>query len=84
MESQRIFKGRDGITRNLRKYHLYVLKPEGKDSIEIEGIRFIKYRKEFKKTSKKSKVKIIYEFLERNKDSAFFSKEIAEALKERV
>ena len=83
MESQRIFKGRGGITRNLRKYHLYVLKPEDKDSIEIQGVRFVKYKKEFKKSSKKSKAKIIYEFLERNKDSAFFSKEIAEALKEK-
>ena len=78
-----IFEGRDGVTRNLRKHHLYVLKLEDKDSIEIQGVRFVKYRKDSKKTSKKSKAKIIYEFLERNKDSAFFSKEIAEALKEK-
>jgi len=30
MEAQRIFKGRRGIMRNLRKYYLYVLKPEGR------------------------------------------------------
>ena len=43
MEAQRIFKGRGGITRNLRKYYLYVLKPEGRDSVEIDGVRFVRY-----------------------------------------
>jgi hypothetical protein len=44
---------------------------------------FIKFKKDVEKASKESKAKIIYEYLERNKDSAFFSKEIAEALKEK-
>lgn len=83
MEAQRIFKGRGGITRNLRRYHLYILKPEEKDSITFQGVRYIKYSKKFKRGSKKSKAQIIYEFLEKNKDSAFFSKEIAKALKDK-
>jgi hypothetical protein len=82
MEAQRIFKGRAGITRNLRKYHLYILRPEGKDSLEFEGMRFIKYEK-VKRIAKESKAKIIYDFLQRNKDRAFFSKEITQALKHR-
>lgn len=83
MEAQRIFKGRGGITHNLRKYYLYVLKPEDKDSIEFQGMHFVKYNKEIEKPSKESKAKILYEFLEKNKNSAFFSKEIAEALKDK-
>jgi len=76
-----IFKGRGGITHNMRKYHLYILKPEEKDSVDFQGMRFVKYVKEERKVE--SKAKIIYEFLETNKDSAFFSKEIAEALKDK-
>jgi len=83
MEAQRIFKGRGGVTHNLRRYHLYVLKPEDKDSVEFQGMRFVKYVKKERKVERKSKAKIIYEFLERNQNSAFFSKEIAEALKEK-
>lgn len=35
MEAQRVFEGRGGITHNLRN-HLYILKQEDKDSIELE------------------------------------------------
>jgi DNA-binding HxlR family transcriptional regulator len=83
MEAQKIFKGRGGVTHNLRKYHLYILKPEDKDSVEFQGMLFIKFKKDVEKISKESKLKIIYDFLSRNKDGAFFSKEIAEALKEK-
>ena len=41
----RVFKGRAGIRSNLRSYYLYVLKPKDKDSIEIEGLRFVKVEK---------------------------------------
>lgn len=83
METQRIFKGRGGISRNLRKYHLYVLKPEEADTLRFQEMRFVKYDGEnFEKTKpEQSKSKVILEFLERNKDKAFFSKDIAEALK---
>jgi len=77
----RVFKGRAGIRSNLRSYHLYVLKPKDKDSIEIEGLRFVKVEK--RKDKGVSKAKLILTFLEDNKDQAFYSKEIAEALRDK-
>ncbi|MEM4311269.1 MAG: hypothetical protein QXX95_02655 [Nitrososphaerales archaeon] len=61
------------------------MKPEGSDTLQYEGIKFIKFSKEkFEKTKpKESKSKIIFEFLERNRDKAFFSKEIAEVLSDK-
>ena len=40
-------------------------------------------KKNLRKLLRRARPKSFYEFLERNKDSAFFSKEIAEALKEK-
>jgi|GEM_PF-5628009 len=82
MKAERIFKGRAGVTRNLRKYHLYMLKPEDKDAVVFQGMRFVKFSGR-KKEEKPSKARIILEFLEKNKDKAFFSKEIAEALRDK-
>lgn len=81
LEVQRIFRGRAGVTRNLRKYHHYVLRPAGKDYLEIDGMAFIKYDERMAEARGVSKAKCVYEFLRRNCDRAFFSKEIAEALK---
>ncbi|GBC74830.1 hypothetical protein HRbin06_00137 [archaeon HR06] len=78
MEAERIFKDRGGVTRNLRKYYLYMLKPEDKDEVIFQGMKFVKF-KEKKEEKKPSKAKIILEFLRKNKDKAFFSKELAEA-----
>ncbi len=77
----RVFKGRAGIRSNLRSYHLYVLKPKDKDSIEIEGLKFVKVEK--RKNKSVSKARLILKFLEDNKDQAFYSKEIAEALRDK-
>ena len=77
----KVFKGRAGIRSNLRSYHLYVLKPKDKDSIEIEGLKFVKVEK--RKNKSVSKARLILKFLEDNKDQAFYSKEIAEALRDK-
>ncbi len=45
-------------------------------------MKFVKF-KEKKEEKKPSKAKIILELLRKNKDKAFFSKEIAEALKDK-
>ncbi|MCD6325878.1 hypothetical protein J7L97_06295 [Candidatus Bathyarchaeota archaeon] len=82
--SERIFRGRAGVSRNTRPYHLYVLRPENVDSLLIDGRRFVKYSKKYldvRGGGKKSKAKLILEFLMKHKDKAFFSKDIAEALK---
>jgi len=81
--SERIFRGRAGVSRNTRPYHLYVLRPENVDSLLIDGRRFVKYSKKYldvRGGGKKSKAKLILEFLMKHRDKAFFSRDIAEAL----
>ncbi len=46
-EFEKIFKGRAGMTQTTRPYHLYVLRPEGTDSVNINGREFVKCAKEF-------------------------------------
>ncbi|MEM1990644.1 MAG: hypothetical protein QW782_08455, partial [Candidatus Bathyarchaeia archaeon] len=41
MESERVFKGRAGASRNLRKYFLYVVAPKGGGETVVNGIRFV-------------------------------------------
>jgi len=85
-ERERIFKGRAGVRQTTRPYHLYVLRPEGEDSVVIDGLEFVKYSEEYldaRGGGKYSKAKAILDFLRENKDRAFFSKEIAEALKDK-
>ena len=83
-EHERIFKGRGGVTQTTRPYHLYLLKPEGKDSVVIDGHRFVDYSKEYldvRGGGRISKAKKILNYVQENKDRAFFSKDIAEALR---
>jgi len=84
-ESERIRKGRGGVSATTRSYHLYVLKPEGIDSLLIDGYEFVKYSKDFldvRGGGKLSKAQRVLDFLRSHRDKAFFSTEIAEALKE--
>jgi len=83
-ERNRIFKGRGGVRANLRSYHLYVLPPSRNlDSLNLQGIRFIKYNKKLarKNVNEVSKARMVLNFLEANSDKAFYSKEVVEALK---
>jgi len=83
--SERIFKGRGGVSTTTRSYHLYVLKPEGIDSLLIDGHEFVKYSKDFldvRGGGKLSKAQRVLNFLRSHRDKAFFSTEIAETLKE--
>jgi len=85
-ESKRVFRGRAGFGRVMRPYHLYVLRPEGVDSLRVGGREFVKYRREFldvRGGGRGSKAKAILGFLEKNGDRAWFSKEIAESLKDK-
>jgi len=83
-EHERIFKGRGGVSQNTRPYHLYLLAPDDVDSLVVDGRRFVKYAREYldvRGGGKKSKAQRILEYLEEHKNKAFFSKDIAEALK---
>ena len=80
-EVDRVFRGRAGTSLHLRSYYLYILNPGDRDAVEIEGLRFVRVEK--RKEKVESKAKLIMKFLEENKDQAFYSKEIVEALKHR-
>jgi hypothetical protein len=84
-EHERIFKGRAGITQTTRPYHLYLLKPEGRDSVVIDGLRFVRYAPKYldaRGGGKISKAQRILNYIQEHRDKAFFSTEIAEALKD--
>jgi hypothetical protein len=85
-ESQKIFRGRRGFSRNTRPYHLYVLRPQGLDSLKLNGYEFVKFDKKFldaRGGGAKSKAQIILGFLKQHSDKAWFSKEIARALEDK-
>ena len=81
--NERVFKGRAGVSTHTRPYHLYVLKPEGFDELELDGRRFVAFSEEHldpRGGGGVSKSRRIREFLRENGDRAFFSTEIVEAL----
>lgn len=84
-ESVKVFKGRAGTSRTMRPYHLYLLKPEGVDSLHLDGVDFMSYDEQYldaRGGGSKSKASRVLEFLEANRERAWFSVEIAETLKE--
>ena len=80
-EPLRAFKGRAGIKKNTRAYHLYVYAP-GRNSVSTKGLRFVKYDEKHldRRGSRGSKAQAIRDFLEQNPDKALYSIEIAENL----
>ncbi len=84
-ERSKIFKGRAGVSGNLRSYHLYVLRPASKDLLMVQGLEFVRYEKKHldRRGYGESKAKLILRFLKENGDRAFYSKEIVEALKDK-
>lgn len=80
MESDRVFRGRAGVSAHLRKYHFYISKPKESDSLRIQGLNFVMYAQIQVKGGSLSKANIILNFLKMNADKAFYSKEVAEAL----
>lgn len=85
-EFERIFKGRGGLTQNTRPYHLYLLKPKGKDSVRVGDHEFVKYDIEYldvRGGGKLSKAQRVLNFIKKNRGKAYFSTEIAEALKDK-
>lgn len=83
-EPEKMSKGRRGVAQHVRSYHLYVLRPTGVDNLRIEGQELVKFSKEYldvRGGGGKSKAKAILEFLRTKGDKAWFSTEIAQALK---
>ena len=74
-ENQENFKGRRGLTRNTRSYYLYMLKPEGEDSVLISGQKFVSFKKKYldlRGSRGASKAQAIFDFLRTNSDKVFF------------
>ncbi|MGC8849250.1 MAG: hypothetical protein ACP5QI_02115 [Candidatus Bathyarchaeia archaeon] len=83
-EPYRAFKGRAGVRTNLRSYHLYVKAQKGKGTLLIDGIRFVTFNEGSNVEGPGvSKAKLILDFLANHGDRAFFSTEVAEALKDK-
>ena len=84
-EAERVFRGRAGTSKHVRPYHLYVIAPEGRDQVTLGGVRYVAYSEEYldpRGGQGVSKAKRILGFLEENRDRAWFSKDVAEALEE--
>lgn len=85
-ESERVFKGRAGVSRTTRPYHLYVLKPDGRNSLHLHGQEFVEYDKEYldaRGGGEKSKAQMVLDFLKENSSEAWFSTQVAEALEDK-
>jgi len=85
-ESTKIFKGRAGVSRTTRPYHLYVLRPKDIDSLRIGGHEFVKFNERFldvRGGGTKSKSREVLDFLRKHNKKAWFSKEIVEALRDK-
>jgi hypothetical protein len=82
-ETNRVLKGRAGIRTNLRSYHLYIRNPkENRGDKGIGNTRFVFYQQSTIHAPSKSKARIVLEYLKEHADRAFFSKEIADTLKD--
>ncbi len=82
-EAEKVFKGRGGLTRNQRSFHLYILRPGERDEIRVGGLEFVTFQPDYldpRGGGSKSKAKAILEFLQSHPREAFFSKQIAQAL----
>jgi len=82
-ESKKKFRGRKGYRTNTRSYYKYIINSARKDHLTHEGITYVSFSEEHtdpRSARKESKAKQIMRFLEEHSDSAFFSKDIAQAL----
>lgn len=80
------FRGRKGFSQNTRSFYFYIVNPKGKESLTKDGIRFISYSEEFadnRGAKQTSKAQLVLDFLSRNADSAYFSKQVYDALKDK-
>jgi hypothetical protein len=80
---ERVVKGRGGVSQHTRPFHLYLLRPEGVDDVEIKGWRYVGFSEEYldpRGGGGVSKARRVLDFLRENGDKAFFSRDVADAL----
>ena len=82
-ETNRVLKGRAGIRRNPCSYHLYIRNPkENRGDKGIGNTCFVPYKQSTIRAPSRSKARMVLESLKEHAEKAFFSKEIADTLKE--
>ena len=82
---ERVFKGRGGSSLHTRPFHLYLLRPEGVDEVNVGGRRFVGYADEHldpRGGGRISKARRVLGFLREHGEEAFFSTDVVESLKE--
>lgn len=68
-----------------RPYHPYMVKPEGKNAVVLDGHHFVSYDPKYldvRGGGKISKAQRILNHIRKHKDQAFFSRDVFEALKD--
>ncbi len=86
MEREKVNHGRGGVTTHMRPYHLYLAKPSGREELELGGRRYVSFAPEYldpRGGGGASKAGLILGYLRERSDRAFFSTEVAEALRDR-
>ena len=76
-KNERIFKGRAGVSRNTRSYHMYILYPNSQNSIRVNGFEFVQYDETFldaRGGEREAKLKLFLIFLRKIKIKPFFQK----------
>lgn len=76
------FRGRAGVSRNLRSFYLYTLNPENVESLTLNNTEFVRYEGKSHANNLDSKSDLILRFLSSNAQRAFFTTEIVKALSE--
>jgi hypothetical protein len=80
-KTNRVLKGRAGVRINLRSYYLYVRNPKGSPGdIEVGNAHFVFYRQSLLGVRSRSKARMVFEYLKEHPDTAFFSKDVVDAL----
>jgi hypothetical protein len=82
-EAERVNKGRAGVSRHTRPYHLYLAKPKGRGEVKLGGRMFVGFSEEYldpRGGGSVSKASRVLGFLRSNSGDAFYSKEIADKL----
>jgi len=84
-EHETVNRGRAGTSSHVRPYHLYLVAPEGRDRLTLDGRLYVAFSEEYldpRGGGGVSKSQRIIGFLEEHGDRAFFSRDIVEALEE--
>ena len=79
------FRGRSGMVSNVRQYYNYLLVSEDIKSVFLVGQEYVAYSEKYADrrggVGEVSKAHCVREFLYQNRDRAYFSKSVVEALK---